>query len=229
MPIDFQAVRNSVVTWFKSRKNTAIFFGVILVAGITAGFFGVPGFSKPPKYNGDASLECLMAQPDGEFYRVVEFFLLTCPYCERLEPHLAAIKDGVVRRHLVVNRSQEDMARFVFALGKLGRTDLIHAAEISVLDGKGVFIYESEDAREFASSHHLVLREMELAHNSGEADQFIAETRAMQNACRVLSVPLLMRAGNLVSPADAGGYGEAVKKVMPPTIASLIGATPVDF
>lgn len=223
MPFDFQAARKSAITWFNSKKNTALFFLVILIVGTVAGFARMQLADAAPAEE-MAPMGCTQVQPKWEVHRMVEFFLLTCPYCERLEPHLGSVPGGVVRRHLVASRSQEEMARFVFALEKMNRPGLIHAAELAVLDSKGVFIYGSEDSSAFLTAHGLDEDEMKRAHNSDAADKFITETRLMQEACLIRSVPTLMRAGKLTNPSAAGGYEAAVRRVMPPAIVSKVDA-----
>lgn len=211
-----------MTTWFSSGKNTALFFVVILFIGVLVGLARMPAASVNLLGDDATPLGCVQAQPEGEFHRVVEFFLLTCPYCEELEPHLTSIPGGVVRRHLVASRSQEEMARFVFALEKMNHPELIHAAEVAVLGNRGVFIYGSEDSRAFLSAYNLNDEEMKRAHNSKAADKFITETRLMQEACLIHSVPTLMRAGELISPSAVGGYEDAVRLVMPPAIVSKV-------
>lgn len=214
MPIDLRFAADSTVKWFRSGKNAALFFATILLLGTATGFAWK--LMRETRFSENASLNCVQAQPKDEFYRVTEFFLLTCLYCEKMESYLPAIKDGVVRRHLVMSYSQEEMARFIFALDKMSRTDLIHAAEMDVLDAKSVFIYDSDDGQAFASKHALDTEKMRQLHYSTDADKFIAETRSMQVACHIRAVPTLMRAGELISPSSAGGFDEAVKKILPP-------------
>lgn len=204
-----------IVTWFKSRTNSAIFFVLMLAAGLTLGWTGVFA-SKVPEY-GDASLACVQSQPKGEFHRATEFFLLTCPYCEKLESYLPLIKDGVIRRHVIWDRSHEEMARFVFALERVGRQDLIHAAELAVLDNKGVFIRDTDDYQAFVTKHKLDGRRLNLWRDSPAANQFIIETRQMQEFCEINSAPVLMRAGKLHGIKGADGYLAAIAAVSTPS------------
>lgn len=183
---------------------------ISFIAGIGVAAFMVNDiyqqqFASTSSMNGPASTNCLQSQPKKEVYRTTEFFLLTCPHCKEAEHYVSSMKN-VVRRHVLWEQAHEDMARFSFALEKIGRTDLFFAAEIEAANGKTVHLYDSEDGKRFAHEQSLDINKMKYLHISQEADQFLYDTRKMQNACNIKHAPVFLKNGVFSAPSGAGDY-----------------------
>lgn len=202
----------SVVNWFSSRKNTAIFFTGCLLVGTLIGVYQIMSADTPKKIDGPASFSCKQAQPAKEFAQITEFFILNCSHCEKTEQYVSKIPGGVIRRHLVWDYSTENMARMVFALGKMDRDDAIHLAQLAVLSEKWVFDYISEDARRFASENDLDIVKLSALSISPAATAFIEETRQIQKACGIIQAPAMLKSGVVVTPVGAGGYRQMVDR-----------------
>jgi len=206
--------KQSVVTWFSSRKNTAIFFVACFTIGTLIGVYRIAFSLAPEKIDGPATLSCTESQPAGDIQRTTEFFILNCPHCEKTEEYLHSIPGGVIRRHLVWDTPTELMARMVYALEEMDRDDAVHMAELAVLSEKWIFDYTTNDASRFAHENGLDIVKLATIETSAGADRFIADTKRVQKACGIMQAPTLLKKGVIVTAYGAGGYKQMVEKAI---------------
>lgn len=200
--------------FFKRTAVVAAFAGV-LALGVLPGVSNAQIATTQYRTLGQA-----LPTENAAKVEVMEFFWYECPHCNEFEPILEAwekrqAKDVVVKRVPMAFRDEfTDQQKMFYTLEVLGKLSELHVKVFNEIHIAGNRMRKAEQFAAFAEKNGIDKKKFMDVFNSFAVQTKVNQAKALANAYKIDSVPMLAVDGQYVTSATiAGGTNQAALQV----------------
>jgi len=191
------------------KKLIVLFFHALLLASFAGPASAAPGYEEGTHYK---AINPPQAGAEGNRVQIIEFFLYSCPHCDKLEPHLKKWQESkpdnvdFVRIPAMFKRPKLIMhAKTYYALELMGVAPEVHDSVFHAIHAKGNPLNTQSDMEKYLGNQGVNVEQYKKSMASFAVQANVRRAEKLLGRFDIRGVPAIIVDGKYLVSGMEGG------------------------